>query len=121
MERKINAESSKIMFKKTAWTKANNILKEILHGFYFYSPEDNLHKYEVTPNVNIKYHKYGTPLLRCTRDTNNLEGLHVYINHTMGFHIIGPELANAVLSEHRHRAIIKASEKNILDYPNIYH
>jgi len=50
--------------------------------------------------------KTNLPLLRCGRDTNNLEGEHARMNNTAGKRNIGLEYADHLFAERRHRSTI---------------
>ena len=117
----IDKKTGKPLFNDVAWTKANGILKEILCGFYSDPPGEVMYKYELSSNGTIKRDHFGTPLLKCLRDTNALEGEHSHINNTVGKRPIGLEFVDHLLTERRHRSTINASKANRLGFPRIDH
>ena len=111
------------MFNKTCWTKANNLLKEILQGYYSDPPGIELYSLKKKPGTRIVIYdtKLNLPLLDCKRDTNGLESKHGRMNYTAGKRSMGLEYGDHVLAERRFRATIDASKKNRLDFPHIHH
>ena len=69
---KVDPETNKILFNKTAWTKARTILKEITMGYYSDPKDDVIYRHVIKSTGEAKYDRYGIALLRCDRDTNSL-------------------------------------------------
>ncbi|GFH43535.1 hypothetical protein CTEN210_07273 [Chaetoceros tenuissimus] len=119
---KCDVDTGKPLFSDGDWVKANTILKEVLHGYYSDPPGLNLYQFELTNKGEIKYDLLlQVPLLRCKRDTNALEGSHSHINNAFGPSACGPEIADAILAEHRHRSNLRACQKNLSNFPKIGH
>ncbi|GFH55813.1 hypothetical protein CTEN210_12289 [Chaetoceros tenuissimus] len=119
---KCDVDTGKPLFSDGDWVKANTILKEVLHGYYSDPPGLNLYQFELTNKGEIKYDLLlQVPLLRCKRDTNALEGSHSHINNAFGPSACGPEIADAILAEHRHHSNLRACQKNLSNFPKIGH
>ena len=109
------------MFNKDAWTKAKNILKEILKEYFSDPPGFSFYLYKFNRRGEIHRNKYNFPLLICNRGTNDVENIHKQILSVFGTWVIGVEMSDYVLAERRHRHNQKCSERKRLNYPKIGH
>ena len=119
---KIDPDTNKPLFNDNCWKVANNLLKEILEGYYSDPPGMQFYKYELTETGEIKYdRRLNLPLLRCDRDSNIVENSHKNLTRTFGSHKVGLIYSDALGGERRHRTNIRASRQNRLGYPDIGH
>lgn len=120
---RVDSKSNKPLFNKTCWKKANNLLNEILKGYYSDPPGIDLYKLKMKKGTRIIDYdeRLGIPKLSCLRDTNSLESEHGRMNQTAGKRQMGLEYGDHLLAERRFRSTIEASKKNRLDFPQINH
>ena len=109
------------MFTKTAWKKANNVLKDILAGYYSDPPDLNFYTKKLGKNGEIVSNQYGLEVIECFRGTNRTESYHKNLAVTFGSWHVGIELSDCLLAERRHRHNQKCSEKRRLGFPKLGH
>ena len=69
-----------VLFNARAWKKADNILKEILKGYYSDPPDWSFYYSELDKNGTPKKDKYGISIIRSRRGTNLVESVHRQYN-----------------------------------------
>ena len=74
----------KTLFNEDSWASANNILKEILLGYYSDPPGIQLYTKRLNPDKSAKKNKYGMDMIECFRGTNRVEAYHKKLNVTFG-------------------------------------
>ena len=117
---KQDSKTGQPLFNKAAWAKANNLLKEILLGFYSDPPGFNFYRLQLDSEGKPKVDKYGIQLVHCNRGTNDVENGHKHY-HTIFRYTAGIELGDCLLAERRHRHNIRMAETRIPDYPRLGH
>jgi predicted transport protein len=108
------------LFNKAAWKKANNLLKEILLGFYSFPPGFDFYMLQLGEDGLPKTDKYGLQLLHCSRGTNDVENIHKHYA-TMFQYTTGIELGDCLLAERRHRHNQRMAELRIPGFPKLGH
>lgn len=98
---KIDSKTGFPLFNKTAWVKANNVLKEILLGFYSNPPGFNFYQLQLAADSKPLVDKYGFQLLHCNQGTNDVENGHKHY-HTTFQYTAGIELGDGLLAERWH-------------------
>lgn len=117
----LDAKTKKPLFNDLAWKRANNILNEILLGYYSDPPGIQLYRYQLKKDGSIRVDKYGIKLLDCMRDTCDVEGEHSHMNNATGKRMIGVEFADHLYASRRHRSNIDALKRNSVGFPQIDH
>ncbi len=108
------------LFNERAWRKADNILKEILKGWYSDPPDWNFYYYKLDKSGGREKDKNGIPLIRSRRGTSLVENVHRQYN-TQFRHVCGIELGDCLLAERRHRHNIDVAKRVFSDYPCFGH
>ena len=119
--RMIDSKTKTPLFTKTAWKKANNVLKDILAGYYSDPPDLNFYTKKLGKNGEIVSNQYGLEVMECFRGTNRTESYHKNLAVTFGSWHVGIELSDCLLAERRHRHNQKCSEKRRLGFPKLGH
>ena len=111
------------LFNAEAWKKANNILKEILRGYYSDPPGVSMYTKKLCSNGSglVKTNKYGMEEIECCRGTNRVEAYHKNLNDTFGSWHVGVGMTEVLLAERRHRHNQNTSERRRADFPVIGH
>jgi hypothetical protein len=117
---KLDSKTGHCLFNNAAWAKANNILKEILLGFYSDPPGFTFYQLQLDLCGTTKTDKYGLHLIHCSRGTNDVENIHKHY-HTTFRYVAGIELGDCLLAERRHRHNLRMAETRILDHPRLGH
>jgi hypothetical protein len=117
---KIDSKTGLPLFNKAAWKKANNLLKEILLGFYSDPPGFDFYTLQLGEDGLPKTDKYGLQLLHCSRGTNDVENIHKHYA-TMFRYVTGIELGDCLLAERRHRHNQRMAELRIPGFPKLGH
>jgi hypothetical protein len=117
----IDSKSKAPLFNARAWSKANNLLKEILEGYYSDPPGIELYSVRLREDGNIMRNKYGMEIIQCSRGTNRTEAYHKNIMVAFGSWAQGVEMSDCLLRERRHRHNQNVSEKRRLGFPRIGH
>ncbi|CAJ1958312.1 unnamed protein product [Cylindrotheca closterium] len=117
----IDSTSKKPLFNKTAWKKANNILKEILRGYYSDPPGYSFYSTKFNKRGEPMVNAYGFDILSCRRGTNDVESTHKLLLSIFGTWHIGLQMSDCLLRERRHRHNQRCSEKRRLGHPCIGH
>ena len=83
--------------------KADNLLKEILEGYYSDPPGINLYTTRLRCDGSVMRNKYGMEMIECSRGTNRTEGYHKNITTTFGTWNAGIEMSDCLLREKRNQ------------------
>ena len=117
----VDSKTKAPLFNKTAWAKANNLLKEILLGYYSDPPGFELYNKRLSANGTVMTNQYGMEMIECLRGTNRTETYHKNLTTSFGQWNTGTWMAACLLSERRHRHNQRVDEKRRLGYPKIGH
>lgn len=117
----IDSKTNKPLFNAQAWKKANNVLREILCGFYSDPPGFNMYTMRLRSDGMVMKNKYGMNIIECSRGTNRTEAYHKSLVTTFGTWHTGVEMSDYLLAERRHRHNHKVSEKRRFGFPKIGH
>ena len=79
-----DSKSKQPLFNARAWQKADNLLKEILEGYYSDPPNLNLYTTRLQTDGVTMRNKYGMEMIECSRGTNRMEAYHKNITTTFG-------------------------------------
>ena len=88
---------------KEAWKGANNLLTEILRGYYSDPPGVQLYTKRLNPDKLVKKNKYGMDIIKCSRATNRVEAYHNNLHVTFGGWYIGLAVLAVILAENHYR------------------
>jgi hypothetical protein len=113
----IDSKTKKPLFTPRAWKKANNVLKEILDGYYSDPPGLELYTKKLGKSGAVLTNKYGLEIIECFRGTNRVESYHKNLTVTFGRWSVGIRMSDCLLAERRHRHNQKCSERRRLDHP----
>ncbi len=69
-------QSKQPLFSKEKWTKANNVLSDILSGYASDPPMVSLYNVQVNRRGEQVVDELGLPLIHCSRGTNATECVH---------------------------------------------
>ena len=116
---KIDSKTGKPLFHERAWKKANNVLKEILQGYYSDPPGFSFYTNQLNKNGEPMLDKSGIALWDCNRGTNDVEAFHKQLVALYGTWCTGLEMSDALLTEHRHRYNHKINERKRLGFPKL--
>jgi hypothetical protein len=114
---KIDSKSKKPLFNKRAWKKANNVVKEILVGYYSDPPGFSFYTNRLNRKGEPMEDKFGLALLNCNRGTNDVEAIHKQLVAIYGTWCTGVEMSDALLSDRRHRYNQKINKRKRLGFP----
>jgi hypothetical protein len=117
----VDLATKRPLFNKRAWKKANNILKEIMMGYYSDPPGFAFYSTKLDKRGEPMVNKYGFELLSCNRGTNDVESIHKTLLSIFGTWHIGIEMSDCLLRERRHRHNHKCSERRRYGFPRIGH
>eukprot|EP00804_Cyclotella_cryptica_P030502 CCRYP_008559-RA/>CCRYP_008559-RA protein AED:0.95 eAED:0.95 QI:0/0/0/0.33/1/1/3/0/557 len=117
----IDSETKQPLFNKTAWKKANNLLAEILNGYYSDPPDVEFYTKRIGFNGEVMKNKYGLELIECSRGTNRTEAYHKHLSVTFRNWSTGVEMSDCLLAERRHRHNHKCSERRRFGFPVVGH
>ena len=109
------------LFNEAAWAKANNLLKEILLGYYSDPPGVHMYTKKLKADGSVKMNKYDMEEIECMRGTNRVEAYHKHLIVTFGHFHTGVELSTVLLAERRHRHNHRCSERRRRGFPRIGH
>ena len=70
---KVDSKTGKPLFNARAWKKANNVLKEIMLGYYSDPPGIEMYKKILRQDGSVKKNQYGIEMIECMRGTNRTE------------------------------------------------
>ena len=118
---KVDSESKKPLFNKTAWAKAAQVLREIVLGLASDPPGVQFYTVKLDAKGQPMLDQYGIALIDCSRGTNDTECVHKQIVTTFGSWNTGVELGDMLMAERRHRYNHKVSERRRLGFPRIGH
>jgi hypothetical protein len=117
----IDSKTNAPLFNVRAWKRANNVLLEILAGFYSDPPGVPMYRKRVGEDGLVLKNKYGMDMIECMRGTNRTEAVHKGLVSTFGTWNMGVEMSSCVLAERRHRYNHRCSERRRLGFPRIGH
>ena len=117
---KIDSKTNRPLFNKEAWTKARQVLREIIAGYYSDPPGIQFYSYEINDDGSVRRDKWGIELLHCSRGTNLVENIHRSYNRTFRYKC-GFELGDCLLAERRHRHNINIARRRRDGYPKVGH
>jgi hypothetical protein len=109
--------SKKPLFNARAWRKANNVLKEILLGYYSDPPGFSFYTNRLDKQGEPMVDQFRLALLNCNRGTNDVEAIHKQLVALYGTWCTGVEMSDALLSDRRHRYNQKINERKRLGFP----
>ena len=101
--KKVDSKTKKPLFGVRAWKKANNVLKEILLGYFSDPPGYSFYTNHLDKKGEPMVDQFGIALLDCNRGTNDIEAIHKQLVALYGTWCTGVEMSDALLSERRHR------------------
>ena len=117
----VDSKTQSPLFNAAAWKKADNVLQEILGGFYSDPPGFELYTKRLREDGTVMTNLYDMELLDCWRGTNRTEAYHKNLVTTFGSWHTGIEMSDYLLAERRHRHNHKVSEKRRLGFPKLGH
>ena len=106
---------------QAAWKKAKNVLIEIAAGLYSDPPDIDFYCQRLDRGGSPVCDADGTPLLDCSRGTNDTECVHKQIITTFGSWCTGVRMSDALLREFRHRYNQRVSERRRPGFPKLGH
>ena len=118
---KIDMETQKPLFNKSAWAKASHLLQEILMGLASDPPGVQFYTVKLDEKGQPMLDCYGIAFINCNRGTNDTECVHKQIVTTFGTWNVGVELGDMLMAERRHRYNQNSSERHRLGFPKIGH
>lgn len=116
-----DSKSGRPLFNKEAWAKANNLLKEILRGYYSDPPGVQMYSKKLNADGSVKKNKYGMEEIECSRGTNRVEAYHKNLVVTFGGWHVGIAMSAVLLAENRHRYNQRCAERRRDGHPMIGH
>ncbi|KAL7493375.1 hypothetical protein ACHAWT_002406, partial [Skeletonema menzelii] len=117
----VDSKTKKPLFNERVWRCANNILDEILLGYYSDPPGVQWYTKRLRKNGTVETNKYGMELYDCSRGTNRVESFHKDLITTWGSWPLGLEMSTKVLAEKRHRHNHRVSERRRDGFPKVGH
>ena len=117
----IDRKTQAPLFNKKNWTRANNVLKEILAGHASDPPGFSFYTQRLDAKGDALVDAHGIPLIDCNRGTNDVECIHKQIVTTFGTWCTGVEMSDALMAERRHRYNHNVSARRRLGFPKIGH
>jgi hypothetical protein len=117
----VDSKTKKPLFNKKAWKSANNVLDEILRGYYSDPPGVQWYTKRLKKDGSVATNKYGMELFDCSRGTNRVESFHKDLISDWGSWAMGMEMSVKLLAEKRHRHNHRVSEKRRDGFPKIGH
>ena len=118
---KVDGDSSKTLFNKLAWNKANSALQEALDGNASDPPKVPLCTHQLDNKGSLKKDVDGFYLCCSTRGANLTELHHKTLVSTCGTWKMGIECSDCLLMERNHRHNCKMSLKRRVNFPSIGH
>ena len=79
-----DSKTKKALFNAEAWKKADNVLKEILQGFYSDPPGFEMYTKRLNKKGSVMLNKYKMEMIDCCRGTNRTEAFHKQLVTTFG-------------------------------------
>ena len=118
---KVCPHTSKPLFNDLAWAKVNNLLKEVLDGYYSDIPGIAYYRYRINEKGEQMFNSLGFAMIECWRGTSDTEAVHRQIRVGYRSWTIGVELSHRLLTEFCHRYNQKLFERRIVGFPKIGH
>jgi len=109
------------LFNDRAWKKADNVLKEILEGYYSDPPRFAMYTKRLRSDGTVMTNSFGMEMIECKRGTNRTEGYHKNIITSFGTWHVGMEMSDCLLRERRHRHNMMVSMRRRLGFPRTGH
>jgi 3'-5' exonuclease len=113
---KLDSKTGRSLFNDEAFKQWNNILNEILLGYYSDPPGHNFYSFDLDSEGAPKVDKYGLKIIRSTRGTSDVENVHRQYATTFD-NVAGVELASALLDERALRHNIHVQKSRVANYP----
>ena len=107
------------LFNNKAWSRANNVLKEILAGHASDPPGFIFYHQKLDAKGEPAFDSHGIALLDCARGSNFPENVHKQITTTFGEWCTGVEMADALMAEFRHRYNQHVAERRRSGFPKL--
>jgi hypothetical protein len=117
----VDSKTKKPLFNKKAWKKANNVLLDILAGYYSDPPDLDFYTKKLGKSGEVVQNRYGLDVVECFRGTNRTESYHKNLTVTFGRWHVGIEMSDCLLAERRHRHNHKCSERRRHGFPIVGH
>lgn len=117
----IDSKTEQPLFNAKAWKRANNVLNDILDGYYSDPPGLYFYTKKLGKNGEVMTNKYGLDIIECFRGTNRVEAYHKNLTVTFGRWQVGIEMSDCLLAERRHRHNHRCSELRRLGFHRIGH
>ena len=89
------------LFNERAWKKANNVLREILSGYYSDPPGVPMYRKKIGIDGSVMKNKYDMDVIDCMRGTNRTEAVHKGLVSTFGGWNMGVEMSSYVIAWYR--------------------
>ena len=99
---KLTAKTGKPLFNDHVFHQMNNILKEVLTGYYSDPPGHSFYSFDLDSDSQPKVDKYGLKLICSSHGTSDVEHLHQLYTTTFD-NVAGVELTTCMLDEWAHR------------------
>ncbi len=80
----VDSKTKVPLFNDRAWQKADNLLKEILEGYYSDPPNITLYTTRLRVDGTVMRNKYRMEMFQCSRGTNQTEGYRKNITTMFG-------------------------------------
>ena len=116
---KVDSKKNVPLFNKTAWSRANNVLKEILVGHASDPPGFNFYNQKLNAKGEPAFDRHNIALIDCARGSNFPENVHKQITTTFGEWCTGVEMADALMAEFRHRFNQHVAERRRAGFPKL--
>ena len=97
----IDSKTGKPFFNKLAWTKANNIFKEIRLGLCSDPPRMAMYTPKMKDGV-VTRNRYDMEMIQCNHGTNRTQSSHKGLITTFGTWCTSIEISECLLGERRH-------------------
>lgn len=104
-----------------AWKKAKCVLLEIAAGLYSDPPDVDFYCQRLDACGRLATDEHGTPLLDCSRGTNDTECVHKQIITAFGSWCTSTRMSDALLRDFRHRYNQRVSERRRMGFPRLGH
>ena len=117
----VDSKTKKTLFNDNAYTKAKEVLNDIVQGYASDPPGFNPYSYQMDDKNRIKKNRLGFPILSCARGTNSTECVHKQLLTTFHSWHTGVRMSVYMLAEFRLRYNHSAAIISRQGYPKIGH
>ena len=114
---KVDSKTKMPLFGKTVWTKAKNVLKDIIEGYASNPPGYSFYTQRLDNKGELAFDSLGIALINCNHGTNDTECVHKQIVTTFGTWHVGVEMSDWPMAEHRHHYNQGVSERRQAGFP----